>query len=126
MAQNEEKKGASAVKPVQEPQVPVQQFNTRDYFTKEINDAVNALSEEQMLKTLVNLEGTPAWIAILKYNQVRLGQSQAAIISGDPVKEPTVMARHQGIMLGLSDLQNAIIILSEERKEAEANKKPGE
>lgn len=101
--------------------VPVQpQTSTQEYFTEEIETAIREMTEGEMLRELVNLEGTRAWFAILKYNQVRLQQSQAAVFSGDPIKDPTSMLRSQGVMLGLSDLQNAVIILKQEREKKAA------
>lgn len=72
---------------------------------------MNEMSIKEMFSVLKDLVGTRAWIAILKYNQQRLSISQNALFSGDPVKDPTNMARNQGIMLGLSDMQNAVISL---------------
>lgn len=95
---------------------------TRSYFTKDVNEAIASMSEEEMLRELATLESTRAWIAILKYNQVRLQHSQTAVLSGDPFREPTNMARNQGVMLGLCDLQNAVILLKWEREEAAAQK----
>lgn len=85
-----------------------------DYFTEQVNSAMAAITDEQMYRLLSELEGTEVWWAILKYNQSRLRQSQSAIIAGDPFKDPTNLARHQGIMLGLSDLQNAVVLLKRE------------
>ena len=96
-----------------------QQTPTQDYFNKDIETAMAEMSEKEMLRELVNLEETRAWIAILKYNQIRLQQSQAAIFSGDPIKDPSNILRNQGVMLGLSDLQNAIILLKQERQSGE-------
>ncbi len=98
---------------------PVQVNDARSYFTPEVNRIMHEMSEEEMLQELTNLEGTRVWYAILKYNQIRLGYSQSALFAGDPFKEPTNMARNQGIMLGVSDLQNAIIILKKEAIQAE-------
>ena len=95
-----------------EQQIPQQ------YFTAEIEDKIRNLSEEDMYKTLSNLEQSEFWIAILKYNQIRLSMSQSALFAGDPVKEPTMMTRQQGIMLGLSDLQNAVITIVQSKEQA--------
>lgn len=76
-----------------------------------------SMPQEEMFRELVALEGSRLWIAILKYTQIRLHISQGAIMSADPHKDPTLIARHQGIMLGLSDLQNAVIMLKAEQDE---------
>jgi hypothetical protein len=88
------------------------------YFTRDIEDKVNGMSEVEMFQELTNVESTRAWIAILKYNQFRLKNCQAALFSADPFKDPTSITRNQGIMIGLSDLQNAIILLKQEKDEA--------
>lgn len=98
--------------------VNIPNTNVQGYFTQEINNAMAEMSEEEMLKTLATIEGTRQWIAILKYNQIRLRHSQAGILSADPFKDPSGIARNQGVMLGISDLQNAVIILKAEQKEA--------
>ena len=90
----------------------------QDYFTADVNDRIRDISEQEMLKKLRNLEQSDYWIAILKYNQIRISISQSALFTGDPIKDPAGMTRQQGLMLGLSDLQNAVITLTQE-KEAE-------
>ena len=96
--------------------------SAKEYFTKEIEEAIRSMSEQEMFNQLISLEGTPLWIALLKYNQIRLSHCQSAIFSGDPFKEPTSLARNQGIMLGLSDLQNAVIMLKHEKQQEAAEK----
>lgn len=96
-----------------------------DYFVdSNVEERMAQLSDAEMLQLLRNLEQTEYWPAILRYNQQRLTQSQSALFTGDPVKDPTSMSRHQGIMLGLSDLQNAIIMLVQnQQSEAQEEEK---
>jgi len=89
----------------QEQQVP------QSYFTSDVEEKMREMGEKEMLSLLKDLEGTSYWTAILKYNQVRMLMSQSALFTGDPVKDPSGMSRQQGVMLGLSDMQNAIITL---------------
>ena len=89
------------------------------YFTKEINDQVNNMSDEDMFKLLYQIEQSEYWIAMLRYNQIRSSYTQSVVLSADPVKDPTLIARNQGIMLGLADLQNAIIIMWQEKQKAQ-------
>jgi hypothetical protein len=91
------------------------QAPTQNYFSQDIEKMISEMSEKEMFRELINLEETRAWIAILKYNQIRLQQSQSAIFAGDPIKDPSSMLRNQGVMLGLSDLQNAVILLKQDR-----------
>lgn len=91
----------------------------RSYFAnKDIVEAMNSLTEEDMLRRLVNLEQTEYWPAILKYNQMRLQHSQAAINIGDPFKDPTNLARNQGVMIGLLDLQNAVVMMKDDKEKS--------
>lgn len=89
----------------------------REYFTDAINEQVNGMSLPEMADLLKGLPQSRIWIAVLKYNQERLLYSQSILFSADPFKNPTDMARQQGVMLGLSDLQNAVIELNTERKQ---------
>ena len=94
----------------------------QQYFTAEIDEKIRTMTEPEMLQILKSMEQSEYWIAILKYNAVRLSMSQSALFAGDPVKDPTGMSRQQGIMLGLSDLQNGVITMvqnaEQEAKEA--------
>jgi hypothetical protein len=101
----------------------------KQYFTQEVYDQVQALSMEDMKNLLKELEGTPTWFAIIKYNQERLLNAQNALITLDPFKDPTAMARYQGVMTGILDLQEGVISLkyaakrSEDPKNAEEDAK---
>lgn len=86
------------------------------YFNAGRNEEVASLKQDQMYHLLTELEGTPYWIAILKYVQQRLLIAQSTINVLDPVKDPTGIARNQGAMIGLVDIQNAVIQLIEEKK----------
>lgn len=90
--------------------------SSREYFTDDINEQVNAMESKEMMSIIKDLPSSRIWIAILKYNQERMLYSQSILFSADPFKNPTEMARQQGIMLGLSDLQSAVIDLNTERK----------
>ena len=94
----------------------------QSYFTREVEAKMADLTDEDMLRSLRNLEQSEYWIAILRYNQQRLRQSQSAIFVADPVKDPTNISRHQGIMLGLSDLQNAVVMLVQEAERTSREK----
>ena len=91
----------------------------KTYFTKDIQQRVNEISMEEMKTLLKELEGTPTWFAIIKYNQERLQNAQSGLITLDPFKEPTKMARYQGIMSGLLDLQEGVITLRAKAAKAE-------
>jgi len=91
----------------------------REYFTEEIRDAVRGMSNADMKDHLKALEGTPAWFAILKYAQERVAVIQDSFLTLDPVKEPTKIARYQGAITGVLDLQDAVLSLKYEAVRAE-------
>jgi len=93
------------------------------YFNKEFMLKVTSLPTDEMLVTLRELEGTKFWTAIVKYSQERLANAQQALITMDPFKEPTSMARYQGVMSGLLDLQEAVISLKAKAEEVETPRK---
>ncbi len=94
-----------------------EQSSASAYFTPEIESKIASMGPQEMQEVLKAMVSTPTWIALLKYNQDRLRYVQSSLFYTDPVKEPTEIARTQGIMLGLSDFQNAVIGLVTEVKE---------
>lgn len=91
----------------------------QSYFTKEVNDAVGEMADDVMWAKLRQLETSEYWIAVLRYNNLRLLNAQSALNTMDPVQNPSAISRQQGAMMGLVDLQNSIIIMVEAEKEAE-------
>lgn len=111
------------------PQDTMQQpvSEVRKYFTGDINKLIDGMSEKEMLTQLKELSGTRYWIAILKYNQARLAHAQNFLFSADPFKDPTGISRYQGLMLGLSDLANAVILtLEQDEEKAKESERSGE
>lgn len=76
------------------------------YFNKEVAKAMDDMSEGEMGALLKELTETKYWIAISKYVQSRLMVANGSLAVIDPIKEPTTLARAQGIMSGLMDLQD--------------------
>lgn len=95
-----------------------------NYFTKEKQDLINEMSNDEMNGLLLDLESTNYWLAILKYTQQRQAVAQNALITGDPIKAATEMCRNQGILMGQSDLAQMIIMLKE-RADKNAPEKTG-
>jgi hypothetical protein len=91
----------------------------REYFTEDIRKQIREMSYQDMRDLLKELEGTPYWIAILKYNQDRVAVIQDSFLTLDPVKEPTKIGRYQGAITGVLDLQDAVLTLKFESKKAE-------
>ena len=86
-----------------------------NYFTQERQEKINVMSPTEMNTILLELEDTQFWTAILKYLQERMVMIQGGIFTIDPVKETAKIAQYQGIMMGLSDLQGAVIQLKAQR-----------
>lgn len=90
----------------------------KEYFTKDLLGNVDSMTSDEMISLLKELESTRYWIAIVKYSHQRLTSAQQALITLDPFKEPTAMARYQGVMSGISDLQEAVISLKKKSEDA--------
>lgn len=90
----------------------------QSYFTKEINDAVHEMTNDRMFSLLRELEQSEYWHAILRYNNLRLLSAQSALNTLDPVTYPSAISKQQGAMMGVCDLQNAIITMVEAEKAA--------
>jgi len=86
------------------------------YFDDEILTRIKELSNEDMEKALFELESTHYWVAILKYIEERTILAQHALNTIDFFKEPTMGARHQGLISGLIDLQEGVIKLKQASK----------
>jgi len=91
----------------------------KSYFTEEVRNTVREMTNEEMRNALKGLEGTPAWFAILKYNQDRIATIQNSFLVIDPVKEPSKISQYQGIITGILDLQDAVLSLKFESKKSE-------
>jgi hypothetical protein len=98
----------------------------KDYFTKEVQEQIFNMSEKDMKDILKGLEGTPIWFAIMKYTQSRVSVIQDAFLTLDPIKEAVKIARYQGAITGMIDLQDAVLTLKFESKKAEDPRKKKE
>lgn len=88
-----------------------QSGNLKEYFTKDILEQIYKLSNDEMNGALKELGNSYMWIAVLKYFQIRMEMAQTSLYTLDPFKQQTEMARCQGILMGLSDLQEMIASL---------------
>ena len=91
----------------------------KTYFKDELNKEADAMTYDEMINQLKELEDTRYWVAITRYVQARLITAQASLCALDPVKDPTSLARAQGIISGLLDLQNMLENMKETIKQAE-------
>ena len=91
----------------------------KNYFTQDIRDQINSISNADMKDLLKGLEGTPTWFAILKYAQERISTIQGSFLTLDPLKDASKISQYQGIITGVLDLQDAVLSLKFEAKKAE-------
>lgn len=91
----------------------------KGYFTQDVFTKIREVDNGVMRTLLRELEDTPTWFAILKYTQERVSVVQNSLLVIDPVKNATEIARYQGMISGILDLQDAILSLKYESKKAE-------
>lgn len=84
---------------------------------KKNKDEVEEMTEEGMINLLLELSDTEYWTAIMKYFDERLSLTTNSIFDLDPFKDPTKVARIQGLRLGLSDLEQFVILEKKRREE---------
>jgi hypothetical protein len=91
----------------------------RDYFTDDIRTAIREMTDADMKDLLKSLESTSFWIAIIKYNQQRIGVIQDSFLVLDPVKDPSKISQYQGVITGVLDLQDMVLQLKFKADEIE-------
>lgn len=91
----------------------------KNYFTEEVFARIREMSNSEMKTHLRELEGTPLWFALLKYSQERTSIVQNSLLVIDPVKNATEIARYQGMITGMLDLQDAVLSLKYEAEKSE-------
>ena len=91
----------------------------KKYFTDDIRTQIREMSAADMRNHLKAIEGTPFWFAMLRYAQERIAVIQDSFLTLDPLKDAIVMARYQGIITGMLDLQDAVLSLKFESKKSE-------
>lgn len=86
-------------------------FDINSYFTRELRDEMGKMTSSEMNEQLLMLEDSRTWVAILKYIAGRQIYTEGVLKSADPVKDPTQISRSQGILMGLSDIINNVVLL---------------
>jgi hypothetical protein len=95
------------------------QNNLSNYFTEDVLKQIRTMTNDEMNGTLKELEQSVFWIPILKYLQSRMSIAQNSLYTLDPFKDQTAIARTQGVLLGMVDLQEMVIMLNNKDKEVE-------
>ena len=91
----------------------------KNYFTQEVLEQMAGMEMSEMYALLKEVEGTRLWYAILKYNQIRSGVIKDSLVILDPIKDPVKIARYQGSVSGMFDLQDVILQLKYESVKSE-------
>lgn len=89
-----------------------------DYFPKELVDRFSEMTESEMGEILLSLKDSKYWTAIMKYIFLRKSIAQDGLNTLDPFKEPTQMARYQGIITGILDLPEGIAVIEDRAKKS--------
>jgi hypothetical protein len=77
------------------------------------------MDDKEMFRLLRELMKSEYWPAIKKFNQLKDAQLVAALVTVDPFKDPTSLARTQGMRNGIYSLENLEMQQSEsERKDS--------
>jgi hypothetical protein len=84
-----------------------------------MNSQYEPMGETEMNELLLELADTAAFRAIVNYAFQRDKLVTDAMRSIDPFKDPTAMARSQGIGTGLFDLRDYVLLLKKRTEEAE-------
>ncbi len=91
------------------------------------NPLFSEMGDEQMKAILKELADTPYWQAILRFNRIKDAQAINSLASADPFKNPTELARTQGVRMGMYYVEQEVLMLiknsAEEKKAAEEKSK---
>ena len=92
---------------------------TGEYFTEDVCTQIREMSDKDMNDHLKALEGTPLWFAILKYTQGKVEGVKNFFLVADPLSGVVPIARSQGAITGMLDLQDHVIRLNFQSKRSE-------
>lgn len=101
-----------------------QETKEQSFEQSATTDAVaNSIDDNEMNALLADLVESKYWKAIVRYNRIVDANTLNSLASLDPFKEPTLVARNQGVRIGLYYLeQTAARERDERRKEEEGTK----
>lgn len=68
---------------------------------EQIDEETSPMSMQEITNLLYDFSKTHAWKAYQKYNMLKDSEAIQSLAMTDPFKEPTKMARSQGIRIGL-------------------------
>lgn len=79
------------------------------------------ISQSEMEQLLYELSKTQMYQAMLKYNRARDAFIISSLATSDPFKDPTKVARDQGVRMGLYDIEGAIVQIVEKKEAVDEN-----
>ena len=79
-----------------------------------VQSTIHEMTGEAMKELFLELSRSVYWPAILKYLDGRRAFAEGGLKTIDAFKEPTNMARTQGVINGVSDLEGAVDLVVEE------------
>lgn len=86
--------------------------SVEEFFNKRFGESIASMNESEMRDILKELSETSFWVAILKYQRMRRSVAIGSLCTIDPIQNPTLTARTQGALSGLSDLEEMVYRLS--------------
>jgi len=92
--------------------------------TKEENLPITDIEDmgnDEMTQLLIELSDTNYWVAIKKFARSMDAHIVNSLVSLDPFKNPTDVARNQGMRNGIYNLENWIIIENKKRDKKTEN-----
>jgi len=81
------------------------------------------MTTEKMISLLMDFYGSETWSAYQMYIDFCVRTAENILYNTDPVKEPTLLARKQGMREAFMMLENYIKTMIEAKKEASKEKK---
>lgn len=91
--------------------------NVSEYFTDDVNQAIDAMSDKQMEGILREMIDSIQWTAMLKYVDLRSRVTESTLRGTNPHENPHAISFAQGALAGLSDLVTYVISLNAKSEE---------
>jgi hypothetical protein len=93
--------------------------NVRGYFTKDVNDQIVEMNLKEMEGILKEFINSREWIALLKYNSLRMPLLDANLRSLNPQTDAHKLSWSQGCLAGLCDIESYVIELNAPKPQQE-------
>jgi len=84
----------------------------RNYYTPEVIARVHEMTDKQMENLMKDFMASEYWIALIKYNTARISLLDTILRFANPYVDTYEIAKTQGRMEGLSDVETYVIALN--------------